>query len=106
MKSERKFIFVEKCNTNWNEKTITRFSVLYQHVEILCLMIINALGHAINGLELMEVVTIIVITIGPAKNIVLKAREEKYGIFVKCLVIIHHVVSLSNFNPNTSLSYI
>ena len=40
-------------------------------------MITSALGHVINGLELMEVATIIVITNGQAKNIVFKARKEK-----------------------------
>ena len=40
-------------------------------------MITNVLGLVINGLELVDVDTIIAIMIGPAKNTVFKTQLEK-----------------------------
>ena len=50
-------------------------------------MITNAPGLVINGLGLVDVDTIIVTMIGPAKNIVFKTQLEKSRIFAKYLAI-------------------
>ena len=50
-------------------------------------MITNAPGLVINGLESVDVDTIIAIMIGPAKNIVFKTQLEKSRILAKYLAI-------------------
>ena len=54
-------------------------------------MITNAPGLVINGLESVDVDTIIAIMIGPAKNTVFKTQMEKSRIFAKYRAITPNV---------------
>lgn len=58
-------------------------------------MTTNALGLVINGLELVDVDTIIAITIGPAKNTVFKTQMEKSKISAK-----YHAITPIVFQRN------